>query len=37
MMFIDLTAPFWIGRYHGLIDSGDGMALAWEDTGDSCE
>ena len=37
MMFIDLTLPFWIGRYHGLIESGEGMALAWEDTEEACD
>ncbi len=35
--FTDLTAPYWIGRYRGLIDDGgEGMALGWQDTGEPC-
>jgi len=37
LMFADLTMPFWIARYYGEIDSGDRMALAWKNTGQSCE
>ena len=36
-MFADLTMPFWIGRYHGQIDSGAEMTLAWEDAGVPCD
>lgn len=36
MYFVDLATPYWIGRYHGLIDGGEGMVLAWRDTGAAC-
>ena len=36
MAHIDLTLPYWIGRYHGLIASGRGTALGWQDLGTPC-
>ncbi|MCZ7583219.1 MAG: hypothetical protein M5R36_07710 [Deltaproteobacteria bacterium] len=36
MSFADLTLPYWIGRVAGRITEGDGMALAWKDTGETC-
>ena len=37
MTFIDLTLPFWIGRYHGMISSGHGTALGWKNLETPCE
>jgi len=33
---VGMTVSFWTGRVQGTIDEGDGMALAWRDTGDTC-
>ncbi len=32
----DLTEPYWMARYYGMIAEGDGHVLAWEEVG-SCE
>lgn len=32
----DLTEPYWMARYYGMIAEGDRQVLAWEDIG-SCE
>ncbi len=32
----DFTESFWMARYYGLIDAGEGQFLAWKDAG-SCE
>ncbi|MGM0577994.1 MAG: hypothetical protein ACQEXJ_19870 [Myxococcota bacterium] len=33
----DMTVPFWLARMHGLLDVGEGTALAWRPTGEACE
>ena len=32
----DLSEPYWMARYYGLVRGGEGQVLAWRDTGDSC-
>lgn len=32
----DLTEPYWLGRYYGMIGEGQGTVLAWRETG-ACE
>lgn len=32
----DLSEPYWMGRYYGMIGEGDGQVLAWREDG-SCE
>ncbi len=32
----DLTEPYWMARYYGMIAAGEGHVLAWEDIG-SCQ
>ena len=33
---IGMTTPYWIGRADGIIDEGQGMALAWQSTEEAC-
>ena len=33
---VSMTLPFWVGRLQGTIEEGEGMALAWRDTGEVC-
>ena len=34
---LGMTTPYWVGRAHGVIAEGEGLALAWQQTsGQSC-
>jgi len=33
----DLAEPYWMARYYGLVTGGEGLVLAWRDTGETCE
>ena len=33
---LDVIEPYWLARYYGFIEEGEGQVLAWEDAG-SCE
>lgn len=34
---LGMTVPYWIGRADGTITEGEGLALAWRPTGETCE
>ncbi len=33
---IDLSQPYWMARYYGFIEEGEGSALAWRTVNDTC-
>jgi hypothetical protein len=33
---LDLSGPYWMARYYGLIQEGRGSLLAWQDAGGEC-
>ncbi|NOZ01051.1 MAG: hypothetical protein GXP54_04080 [Deltaproteobacteria bacterium] len=33
---LGMTVPYWIGRSDGVISEGQGMALGWRETGETC-
>jgi hypothetical protein len=33
----DLSEPYWMGRYYGMIGEGAGQVLAWRSTDNDCE
>jgi len=33
---LGMTVPYWMGRADGVITEGEGLALGWHDTGETC-